>query len=444
LAERVDVTEFIDGRNVGGFQYTVALLCAVTVFFDGYDTQSIAFVAPSIARELHLSNATLGPLFSVGLVGLLIGQLALSPLADRIGRRVLIIACTIIFGIFTLLAAGAHSVAELMVLRLLAGVGLGGVMPNAIALTAEYASRRRRATMVMIMFTGFSLGATVGGALAASLIDSFGWRSVWYIGGSLPLVLSVLQLAYLPESIRFLVLAKTAREKVTRLLQRIDYRFTATADVEYVLDEAPSAGVPLAQIFQNNRLFGTVMLWIMFFSNLFANFLLQNWIPTLAHDAGMSIRTSVIIGTMFQLSGTLASLLLGWPMDRFGSYRVITVLFAFAIPLTAAIGTAMTSAPLLFALTFGAGFCIVGVQNAINALAAIFCPTAMRATGSGWALGIGRIGGILGPLAASALLQAHMANGTLFLLAAIAPLCATVAVVAMARVYGPTQAEKPP
>jgi MFS transporter, AAHS family, 4-hydroxybenzoate transporter len=439
MAARVDITEFIDSRSVGGFQYTVALLCGITVFFDGYDTQSIAFVAPSIARELHLSNATLGPLFSVVLVGLLIGQLALSPLADRIGRRVLIIASTIIFGIFTLLAAGAHSVAELMVLRLLAGVGLGGVMPNAIALTAEYASRRRRATMVMVMFTGFSLGATVGGVLAAAMIDSFGWRSVWYIGGGLPLALSLVQLAYLPESIRFLVVAKTARAKITNLLHRIDRRFSAADDVEYVLDEAPSVGVPLAQIFQNHRLFGTVMLWIMFFANLFANFLLQNWIPTLAHDAGMSIRTAVIIGTMFQLAGTLASLLLGWPMDRFGSYRVVIVLFAIAIPLTAAIGIAMTSAPLLIVLTFGAGFCIVGGQNAINALAAIFYPTAMRATGSGWALGIGRIGGILGPLAAAALLEAHMANGTLFLLGAIAPLCATGAVVAMARVYGATR-----
>jgi AAHS family 4-hydroxybenzoate transporter-like MFS transporter len=192
----------------------------------------------------------------------------------------------------------------------------------------------------------------------------------------------------------------------------------------------------VAHLFRQGRTFGTLMLWTMFFTNLLANFFLQNWIPTLAHDNGIDLRTAVIIGTMYQVGGVLASLLVGWPIDKFGPFKVIPLLFLFAIPFVALIGQAVDSVTLLMVLTFGAGFCIVGGQNSSNALAAIFYPTAMRATGVGWALGIGRIGAILGPLIAGQLLAEHWSYGALFLLGAIAPVCATTAVFSMGRVYG--------
>jgi len=436
MAETVNVTTLIDRRKIGGFQYLVAALCAITIFLDGYDTQSIAFVAPSIAQELGLTRASLGPLFVASLVGLLFGALIFGPVADKIGRRSVIMICTVIFGVFTLVASTSGSLTELLIFRFITGLGLGGAMPNGIALTAEFCPQRRRATLVMIMFTGFSLGAAFGGAVSAGLITTYGWRSVWYVGGVLPLLLLPFQFIWLPESIRFLVVTDAEGSRIGKLLQRIDHAFRPSSGMRYEVDEANARGIPVAHLFRQGRTFGTLMLWTMFFTNLLANFFLQNWIPTLAHDNGIDLRTAVIIGTMYQVGGVLASLLVGWPIDKFGPFKVIPLLFLFAIPFVALIGQAVDSVTLLMVLTFGAGFCIVGGQNSSNALAAIFYPTAMRATGVGWALGIGRIGAILGPLIAGALLAEHWSYGALFLLGAIAPVCATTAVFSMGRVYG--------
>lgn len=435
MAEVVNVTKLIDSRRIGGYQYLVAVLCALTVFLDGYDTQSIAFVAPSIAQEMHLTRPELGPLFVASLVGLLVGQLGFGPLADKVGRRVVIIVCTIVFGAFTIAAATATGFGSLLAYRFVAGLGLGGAMPNGIALTAEYSPTRRRATVVTIMFTGFSLGAAFGGAVAASLIPSFGWRSVWYVGGILPLLLVPVQYFALPESIRFLVVTDAERDRIGALLRRVAADFVPPRGAIYDVEEAHAQGVPVAHLFRQRRTFGTFMLWIMFFTNLMSIFFLQNWIPTMAHDTGLTIRTAVIIGTMFQIGGVIGSVLVGWPIDKYGPYGVITLLFAGAVVFVALIGASVGSVAALLAFTFGAGFCIVGGQNSANALAAIFYPTAMRATGVGWALGIGRIGGILGPLIAAALLGAHMSYGLLFLLGAISPLVSTLAVFSMGRVY---------
>jgi AAHS family 4-hydroxybenzoate transporter-like MFS transporter len=434
-ANTINVTRFIDDRKISGFQYLVAILCGITVFLDGYDTQSIAFVAPSIAQELHLSRAALGPLFVASLVGLLFGALTFGPIADKFGRRSVIIVCTIIFGAFTLVAATSDSLTELLIFRFITGLGLGGAMPNGIALTAEYSPERRRATIVMIMFMGFSLGAAFGGAVSAGLITDYGWRSVWYVGGALPLILAPILFFLLPESIRFLVVTDAPGARIAKLLRRIERGFIAPASTRYEVDEARAKGVPVAELFRNRRALGTFLLWIMFFTNLLANFFLQNWIPTLAHDSGIDLRTAVIIGTMYQVGGVLASLLVGWPIDRFGPYKVMPWLFGLAVPFIVLIGHAVGSPNLLMALTFGAGFCIIGGQNSANALAAIFYPTAMRASGVGWSLGIGRIGAILGPLIAGALLAAQYPMQSLFMLGAIAPACACVACFTMGRNY---------
>jgi AAHS family 4-hydroxybenzoate transporter-like MFS transporter len=436
MAETVNITTLIDRRPVGGFQYLVAALCAITVFLDGYDTQSIAFVAPSIAQELHLTRPELGPLFVASLVGLLIGALSFGVVADKFGRRTVIIVCTAVFGVLTLVATTSTSLQELLIWRFLAGLGLGGAMPNGIALTAEYAPLRRRATIVMVMFTGFSLGAAFGGAVAASMIPIYGWRAVWYVGGILPLLLVPIQLIWLPESIRFLVVTDAEGSRIGKLLQRIDRAFRPSSGMRYDVDEAHAHGVPVAHLFRQGRTFGTIMLWIMFFTNLLSIFFLQNWIPTMAHDVGIDVRTAVIIGTLFQVGGVLGSLLIGWPIDKIGAYRVIPVLFFCGILFVALIGVSNGSAAALMALTCGAGFCIVGGQNSANALAAIFYPTSMRSTGVGWALGIGRFGAILGPLIAGFLLAAHMSYGMLFLLGALAPVCSTLAILGMGRVYG--------
>src|SRR6201746_2221205 len=218
----VDVAGFIDQQPVGGFQIRLLLTCAAVLFLDGFDTQAIGYVAPALAKEWGLTKAALGPVFSAGLFGLMIGPPVFGPRADRIGRKKIIIFSTLAFGIGTLVTAFVQDVNTLLAIRFLTGLGLGGAMPNAIAMTSELHPPRARATMVMIMFCGFSVGAALGGLLAAALIPQFGWRSVFVVGGVAPLLLVPILALRLPESVRFLALSGRAHERVAELLARIN------------------------------------------------------------------------------------------------------------------------------------------------------------------------------------------------------------------------------
>src|SRR6195952_6143093 len=217
----VDVAEFIDQQPVGGFQVGLLLTCAAVLFLDGFDTQAIGYVAPALAKEWGLTKAALGPVFSAGLFGLMIGALIFGPLADRIGRKKIIIFSTLAFGIGTLATAFIADVNTLLAIRFLTGLGLGGAMPNAVALTSEFSPHRRRATMVMAMFCGFSVGAALGGLLAAALIPVFGWRSIFLIGGLVPLIYAPFLARMLPESIRFLALTGRDNVRLGALLAKV-------------------------------------------------------------------------------------------------------------------------------------------------------------------------------------------------------------------------------
>ena len=430
----IHVGALIDQSPVRGFQLIVAFLCGFIVFLDGFDTQIIAFIAPPVAAEFGLTRAELGPLFVASLVGILFGALFFGPLADRYGRRTVILISTVLLGALTLASAASSNAGELMALRFATGLGLGGAMPNAIALTAEFCPKRRRATMVMIMFTGFSLGAAAAGGLSASLMPLSGWRTVLVVGGALPLALVVLLYAALPESVRFLVLANAAAARIAALLRKLVPQGQFNAEARYVVDEEGARGIPVVQLFRARPPIATVLLWVLFFANLLTNFTLQNWIPTLAADSGIAVGQAVMIGTMYQVGGVIASLLLGLPVDRLGPFRVVPLLIACAVPFIALLGQVGAAPGLLMALTFGAGFCIVGGQNCANALAAIFYPTSVRSTGVGWALGVGRIGAIIGPVAAGWLLSRHWSMSALFLIAAIAPACAALACFVMGAI----------
>src|SRR5881227_1623985 len=236
-ASPVDVAEFIDQQPVGGFQIRLLLTCAAVLFLDGFDTQAIGYVAPALAKEWGLSKGALGPVFSAGLFGLMIGALLFGPLADRIGRKKIIILSTLAFGIGALVTAFVNDLNTLLAIRFLTGLGLGGAMPNAVAMTSEFNPRRRRATMVMIMFCGFSVGAALGGLLAAALIPQFGWRSVFIVGGVAPLLLVPVLVFQLPESVRFLALTGRANDRVAELLGLIGPKAAFAPATQFVIDE---------------------------------------------------------------------------------------------------------------------------------------------------------------------------------------------------------------
>ena len=434
-ATAIDVAKFIDAQPVGAFQIKLLLICATVLFLDGFDTTAIGYVAPALAKELNLSRAALGPVFSAGLFGLMLGALLLGPLADRIGRRKIIILSTLAFGVGTLVTALANDTGTLFVIRFLTGLGLGGAMPNTIALTSEFSPHRRRATMVMVMFVGFSIGAALGGLLAAALIPQFGWRSVFVVGGAAPLVLAPVLGWRLPESVRFLALTGRANARVAELLALVNARAGFAAGQRFVVDEPALKGMPVRHLFRDGRTPATLLLWVVFFMSLLEIYFMSNWLPTVLNDLGASISIAAVIGSMFQLGGVVGTFVLGSIIDRF-SFRALALVYFIAVFAVGAIGQlGHAEIPMTIAI-FVAGFCIVGGQIAANALAAGFYPTSVRATGVGWALGIGRVGSIVGPLVGGVLLSLKWNAGEVFLVAALAALCAAIAAFLLGRLAG--------
>ncbi len=430
--DAIDVADFIDQQPVGGFQFKLLLTCAAVLFLDGFDTQAIGYVAPALAKEWGLTKAALGPVFSAGLFGLMIGALLFGPLADRVGRKKIIVLSTLAFGIGALATAFVRDANTLLVIRFLTGLGLGGAMPNAVAMTSEFNPRHRRSTMVMIMFCGFSVGAALGGLLAAALIPHFGWRSVFVVGGIAPLLLVPILALRLPESVRFLALTGRANERVAELLGFINPKAAFAPATRFVVDEPELPGIPVLHLFRDGRTPVTLLLWVVFFMSLLDLYFLSNWLPTVLNDLGASVSSAAAIGSMLQVGGVVGTFALGSIIDRF-SFRALALVYFIAVFAVGAIGQLGQSVVFVTMAIFAAGFCVVGGQIAANALAATFYPTSVRATGVGWALGIGRVGSIVGPLVGGALLTAKWSTASVFIAAAAAALCAALAAFSLSR-----------
>jgi AAHS family 4-hydroxybenzoate transporter-like MFS transporter len=427
----IDVPALIDRQKVGSFQVLVAALCAAVVFMDGFDAQAIGYVAPSISKAWGLKPGALGPVFGAGLFGLMLGALVCGPLADRIGRKSVIVGCTLFFGICTLLTTTADSLTSLLVWRFITGLGLGGAMPNAIALTSEYSPHRSRATMIMVMFCGFSVGSALGGVLAAKLIPVFGWPAVFYLGGAVPIAFAPVLWFVLPESIRLLALKGNHDREVAQLFSRLNPALAFDDKARFTVHEAQLHGFPVAHLFKETRAPATLLLWVMFFMNLLDLYFLANWLPTVINNAGIAIELAVIATAMLQVGGVIGTLVLGRLIDRFSPYHVLSVAYFLAGVFIACLGSAGSSVGLIMALVFCAGFCVVGAQIGANALAATFYPTFIRSTGVGWALGIGRIGSIIGPVVGGILLSLKWDTADIFFVGALPVLIAAAAALGM-------------
>ncbi|MEK7414751.1 MAG: MFS transporter, partial [Planctomycetota bacterium] len=281
----MNIAQAIDESKLGSFQFGVFILCGICLIVDGFDVQAMGYVAPALIQDWKLPNVMMAPVFSAALVGVLIGSFVFSMLADRIGRRPVMIGATLFFGVMTLATAQADSVEELRWLRFVAGLGLGGIMPNAVALCGEFSSRSSRVLVMMLVGNGFTVGAALGGFIAAWLIPNYGWRSVFYLGGTIPLVIALVMLVWLPESLQFLSLKGKATTRIARTLRRLDPTRVEMKGAEYFVPEAARGGSSLAQLFQEGRATGTALLWTTSFMNLLNMYFLSSWLPTVMRDA---------------------------------------------------------------------------------------------------------------------------------------------------------------
>jgi AAHS family 4-hydroxybenzoate transporter-like MFS transporter len=432
-ARQINLSEIVDNSRIGSLQVATFALCLLCLIMDGFDVQALGYVAPAIIQDWKIPNAALGPVFGAGNFGVLIGALVFSMLADKVGRRPVLIGATLFFSVMTLLTARATSVGELLMLRFIAGIGLGCIIPNATALVGEYSPRRKRVTLMMSITVGFTAGAALGGFVAAWLIPTFGWRSVFYFGGAVPLIIAAMMMFWLPESLQFMVLRGTRPDRVRRWLKRIDPAAPVDSATQYVVPEENRDGVPAIHLFRERRTPATLLLWIVNFMNLLNLYSLASWLPTVVRDAGHSTSTAVLVGTILQVGGTIGTFGLAWLIARHGFIRVLATSFAVASASVAMIGQPAVSLPLLFLIVFIAGWCVVGAQPGINALAATYYPTYLRSTGVGWGLGIGRMGAIVGPVLGGEFMRRQWSTEDIFFAAAVPALVSTVAMVALSR-----------
>ncbi|EKT4504638.1 aromatic acid/H+ symport family MFS transporter [Pseudomonas aeruginosa] len=405
VGKSLDVQSFINQQPLSRYQWRVVLLCFLIVFLDGLDTAAMGFIAPALSQEWGIDRASLGPVMSAALIGMVFGALGSGPLADRFGRKGVLVGAVLVFGGFSLASAYATNVDQLLVLRFLTGLGLGAGMPNATTLLSEYTPERLKSLLVTSMFCGFNLGMAGGGFISAKMIPAYGWHSLLVIGGVLPLLLALVLMVWLPESARFLVVRNRGTDKVRKTLSPIAPQLVAEAGSFSVPEQkAVAARNVFAVIFSGTYGLGTVLLWLTYFMGLVIVYLLTSWLPTLMRDSGASMEQAAFIGALFQFGGVLSAVGVGWAMDRFNPHKVIGIFYLLAGVFAYAVGQSLGNITVLATLVLVAGMCVNGAQSAMPSLAARFYPTQGRATGVSWMLGIGRFGAILGAWSGATLL----------------------------------------
>jgi AAHS family 4-hydroxybenzoate transporter-like MFS transporter len=415
----INITRAIDEQRMGALQVGTMILCSLVAFLDGLDTQTIGVAAPAIADTLGLSRAALGPVFSAALLGAMIGALTFGPLADRFGRKRILVLATVVFGVFTLATAYATSFESLLAVRFLAGIGLGGATPCFIALTSEYAPKRRRAMVTSLIWAAFPLGAALGAVLSSAMIAKFTWQHIFIVGGALPLIVAAAALIWLPESIRFL-LAKgqdgaQARKIASRIVRDLPPNARITADEERV------SGAPLKHLFSEGRALGTVLLWVPFLTAFGTLAIVVLWAPTLMRGNGIPLPMTGLVLGVSAVGVLVGSATAGRLMERFGVRLTLVPCLILGAVVTSTMGYAATSVlSMSIALILFGAFLGVG-SSGVLALAALLYPTAIRSTGVGWAMGMGRLGQVLAPLATAWMIVNQWSNTAVFVAIAFAP-----------------------
>jgi len=405
--QRIDTRALIEESRFGGYQIGVLLLCFIAMIIDGYDVQIIGVAAAGIRETLNLEPATLGIVITAGQVGVILGAVFLAPLADRIGRKTLMITSCLIFGVFSFFTAFATTVTMLVALRVLAGIGLGSIGPAALAFGAEYAPKRLKASIPSWIWAAVPAGGMIAGLSAVWLLPVWGWPALFIVAGVLPILVAFPLGLYMPESLSFLGTRGNDQARMRRIALRITP--TLPADAELYSSEEKLPGVPLKHLFMEGRALGTVLLWLLFFLDYGILIFFLSWVPTLikiATGSNTALGTSL---AFWNVGSIFCSFGIGWLVDRLGYYRVLVPNFVIIALSMWAIGATLDSPlwVLLCAITVNGA--IAGSSGAaLMALAANSYPLAVRSTGVGAAYAFGgRAGAFIAPLFGGFMLQMH-------------------------------------
>jgi benzoate transport len=395
----------IQERDMSWFQIAAVAICVTINMLDGFDVLALALTAPSIAKDWGLKPTELGVLFSASLAGMAIGSLTIAPVADRWGRRPTVLACLVLLSIGMVASAFAQDVLQLGLLRFVTGLGIGGVLPSINTLVAEYSSSRRRDLNISMMTVGYSVGATVGGLASVYLVTHHGWRSVFMTGGVLSIAMIPVAMALLPESLDFLVARRPAGglQAVNRILARLGQ----AAVPEFPPRRHDAAGFSFAALLRGEQRRSTVLASAAFLLVMLTFYFLLSWTPKMLVDMGLTVQSGISGAVVMNLSGVIGGIALGWLTARFGLKRMAIAYFVLCFASVVAFTWIRPSTANLIAMAAIIGFFMNGAVVCLYALAPRIFPPEVRATGTGLALGFGRLGGTIGPYLAGVLIAAE-------------------------------------
>jgi AAHS family 4-hydroxybenzoate transporter-like MFS transporter len=422
----INVSTLVDGMRFSRLQFLVVALCALVGLLDGSDTQFIGVAAPFIAGSLALKVSGFGPVFAASQLGAAIGALTFGPLADRLGRKTVLILAVVVFAAFTLATISVASLYALIAVRFFAGLGLGGATPCFLTLTSDYSPRRQRGMIATIIWSAYPLGAAFGSLMNAYILSHLGWHAIFYVGGGLPLVVAAVLLLFLPESVQYLVARGADPERIGAILRRMGHD-VAGQGVRFIVDGKKLTGTPIRHLFSERRGTATVLLWIIFLLAFATTNVMVMWTPTLLHRNGLEPAATAVALALFNIGAFVGMASAGRLVDRFGAPRMLFPAFIGAALSIAALGSAgtLTLASVfstLLGLTIG-----MGGAGAV-AVASLIYPPAIRSTGIGWGMGNARFGQFVSPLIIGALLSAGFTTGQTLITAALFPALAAFVV----------------
>lgn len=447
----VSIASVIDARPLGPYRLRIFIVCFLIVLMDGFDTQAIGFAAKAMSSSLDIPIAVFGQVFSAGLLGAMLGAFLLGPLADRFGRRWLLALAIVVFSVFSMLTPHARTLPDLLLLRFLAGLGLGGAIPNLLALSAEYTPRPMRGMMTGVLYAGFPLGGAIGALASSYIMPHYGWPALFYVGGVVPLGLALLVIVGLPESLPFLLRRTDGQRAVHTIVSRIVAR-PSDPGVTYVDAEERLRGLPFRHLLSRDRLVPTLLLWTGFFMCFVLLIVLVLWTPALLRGEGVDEHDAALVVALINLGSVAGTAAGGRLVDRFGPYFTLPVLFVLGALSVSPLGHVTQSLTSLAIAATLSGFFMGAGSSGLLSLAVLSYPSGIRATGVGWAMAFARMGQVTGPLIVGALLASGFSIKTIFLCSAVPAAIAATAILVLrvvravpsAHAYAPMETGKLP